>query len=481
MRWICVLGLFIGYIEIFWWRKYQKEALIQMHSMKNIYFWDPLCMKVGERFVKDDHMRRMQIRNLYPLSNMGEILSKQRLISGRWILGAWMGVCLLGFIFSFAFPQQRRILDQASIERSVDDGINETVAVSVQGENFEIDGFYIEVRDQLLEGERREVLFIESEQIIRDLLKGDNDSLDCVNQKLNLVSKVPGSSMEVVWNLDDADYVYADGSIDPSQIPQQGIAQTLHAALHYGEESRSFDIQIFLCPIEKTIGQMAREEIENYLESENDPENNHAQLRLPDDVLGQSVLWTEKAAYTGEKLLLMIVIIVICAALYYRSLPRQNLEKRQMQIVSDYPKFIHKIVLLTEAGMNMRSALEVIVEGQKHNSEEKVHYVYKEVDVILRMMQSGISETKAYEYFGKNCGDSMYVKLSMLMIQWVKKGAAGTGELMQGMAQEAMLLRRDHIRQQGEKIGTKLLLPMGLILVVVFMILVVPAFLSLEL
>ena len=54
-------------------------------------------------------------------------------------------------------------------------------------------------------------------------------------------------------------------------------------------------------------------------------------------------------------------------------------------------------------------------------------------------------------------------------------------ELMSGMADEAMMIQRDQIRQKSERAGTKLLMPMGMLLTVVFMILVVPAFLSMNL
>ena len=52
--------------------------------------------------------------------------------------------------------------------------------------------------------------------------------------------------------------------------------------------------------------------------------------------------------------------------------------------------------------------------------------------------------------------------------------------MMSETADEAMMMKREQAKNEGEKVGTKLLMPMGIMLAVVLVILVVPAFLTIN-
>ena len=79
-------------------------------------------------------------------------------------------------------------------------------------------------------------------------------------------------------------------------------------------------------------------------------------------------------------------------------------------------------------------------------------------------MQSGITEVEAYERFGKRCGISVYMKFGALLAQNLKKGTKGMADLL-----------------RNEEAGTKLLAPMFGMLAIVLIIVIVPAFLSMQL
>ena len=65
-----------------------------------------------------------------------------------------------------------------------------------------------------------------------------------------------------------------------------------------------------------------------------------------------------------------------------------------------------------------------------------------------------------------------------MLTQNLKKGSKGLLELLEQESSEAFEERRRRARAEGEKAGTKLLLPMMLMLGVVFLLILVPAFLS---
>ena len=93
-------------------------------------------------------------------------------------------------------------------------------------------------------------------------------------------------------------------------------------------------------------------------------------------------------------------------------------------------------------------------------------------------MQSGISEAQAYERFGKRCQLPEYIRIGSVLSQNLKKGAKGLTSMLEMEAEASLNDRKNNARKFGEKAGTKLLLPMILMLGVVLAILMIPAFLS---
>ena len=65
-----------------------------------------------------------------------------------------------------------------------------------------------------------------------------------------------------------------------------------------------------------------------------------------------------------------------------------------------------------------------------------------------------------------------------MLSQNLRKGAKGLTELLETEAEASLNERKAHARKIGERAGTKLLLPMVLMLGIVLVILMVPAFLS---
>ena len=100
--------------------------------------------------------------------------------------------------------------------------------------------------------------------------------------------------------------------------------------------------------------------------------------------------------------------------------------------------------------------------------------------MTLREMNYGISEIKAYENFGKRCGSQNYMRLAELLIQQVKRGARGMNQLLMQEVTESEIIWRENSRKKAEEAGTKLLLPMVLLMTVVFAVLMIPAFLSIS-
>ena len=105
-------------------------------------------------------------------------------------------------------------------------------------------------------------------------------------------------------------------------------------------------------------------------------------------------------------------------------------------------------------------------------------YAYEELVKTCLEMERGVYEKDAYERLGRRCGLAEYKILSVLLVQNLKKGNQSILELLEREAVSAGEERLRRARIQGEEAATKLLLPMILQLLVVFIILMVPAFIN---
>ena len=139
-------------------------------------------------------------------------------------------------------------------------------------------------------------------------------------------------------------------------------------------------------------------------------------------------------------------------------------------------------MLLLGAGLSMRRALERLAldyqKGKQTRNGKEKRAAYEELLYTWKEMESGISENSDYEHLGIRCQGTPYRALSVLLTQNLKKGSKGLVELLEQEASEAFEERRRKAREEGEKAGTRLLFPMMLMLGVVFILILVPAFMS---
>ena len=136
------------------------------------------------------------------------------------------------------------------------------------------------------------------------------------------------------------------------------------------------------------------------------------------------------------------------------------------------------MVLMLGAGMTSRRSWYQLMEDYEKEGGGQEKWLYKELRYAHIQMQFGVPEIQAYIEFGKRTELHQYIKFMQLLTQYIRRGSRGMEGLMLQEAEEAEKQRRDFAKQMGEMAGTKLLLPMILLLVIVLMIVMVPAFLS---
>ena len=154
----------------------------------------------------------------------------------------------------------------------------------------------------------------------------------------------------------------------------------------------------------------------------------------------------------------------------------KKLKERDRELEADYPEMVSKLSLYIGAGMSTRMAWRKMVEEYKQKGIRR--YVYEEMLLCCREMDRGMSEMQAYQLFAKRCRLQKYVKLISLLEQNSRLGAAGFLSTMRSECKDALQERKANARRLGEEAGTKLLLPMIMMLAIVMVVIIVPAFVS---
>ncbi len=140
---------------------------------------------------------------------------------------------------------------------------------------------------------------------------------------------------------------------------------------------------------------------------------------------------------------------------------------RELSISKDFSDMVSKMALLINAGMITREAWEEIaVTGEG--------VVYDEMKTSIIDMQNGMSEIDAYIGFGNRCGVQFVKKFISMLVQNLSKGNKELVDFLKAETAASWEEKKHAVKQQGEKAANKLMIPLGMILVGIFVMILVP-------
>ena len=342
----------------------------------------------------------------------------------------------------------------------------------------------IEVSEQKYSSSETQELFARISRRMDKLILGENQTVDHVEKDLNLITEIPGEPVSVTWSLDRYDVMNVRGEIQEKNISDKGTLVKLNAVLTYkADEKRQASYQCVVCVYPKKLGkeEKIKKDLEEKLKKSDSENPEKKKLTLP-VILGKNELRYYRP-FDNRGIVVTVMGVVIGILLY--ALKKQNekkeLEERKKQMLRDYPEIVNKLTLYLGAGMTVKRAWRKVTEGYvREKTEENERYAYEEMKQTCHEMDSGVTEAESYENFGRRCDLQVYMRLGALLSQNLRKGTKGLTELLQLESMQAFEERKAQAKRLGEEAGTKLLLPMFLMLAVVLIIVIVPAFLTLQ-
>jgi hypothetical protein len=326
------------------------------------------------------------------------------------------------------------------------------------------------------------------------LILGENKSLDEVRSNLELISKMPEEPIEIIWELDRYDVINRQGELqedtiaeeaaDNAGLEKEGILVNLKAFLRYTEDETKEALYETAVRIFPPLLTEEEKKVAKVLEKIRDEDNNKASeeiIKFPEEVEGEKVEYRRPVNSRGISILILGIAATGLTWCLIRRQGKKEDEKRKIQMVQDYPEIVNKLRLLLGAGMTIKNAWKKIVTDYEKKKEKcGERFAYEEMLITYREMQSGVTEAESYERFGRRCGIPSYLKLGAILSQNLRKGTRGVAEIMQMEAIQAFEERKALAKRRGEEASTKLLVPMFFMLGIVLVIVIVPAFLSIQ-
>ncbi len=349
------------------------------------------------------------------------------------------------------------------------------------GENISYGEYEIVVSSRRYSKEEAEQLAGELFNALPERMIGENRSFSYITENLVLERSVPGYPFQISWESSCYELVDSDGSVKSDNL-EKGEHQkiTLTAELSYEGQKWSHDYEILLFHKEKSQEEERSEAVLQELEREKEKSAEKESMTLPNMIDGTVVAWTEVKEESSGLIFFLIVGAGAAALIATDRELHQQILKRDRELALDYPLIISKMTLYLGAGMSIRNIFYRLGEDYQKKKEKGGgrRYVYEEILLVCRELDNGISETTAYADFGRRCHSRQYSKLSALLLANQTKGNNALLKALQEEADKSFEERRVIARQMGEEAGTKLLLPMMLMLGVTLVIIMIPAYFS---
>ncbi len=426
---------------------------------------------------KKQYARKQQLQKLFPIED-GEKKAEEFLVK-KLALGSAVIFIGIGFVICVILcSRNKSILTDGALLSRNENGAGD-YSVELQASVGEwTRNLAVVVHERQYSKEEITLLREEAMQILPNLIKGKNQSLQQVTQQLQLVNSIEGYPFTIEWTSSNHHRISADGTINRAELPIQGEDIGLTATVFDGQERHSKEYKVHLLSEIMSQEEQFFYSLQNEVARIDEKEKSNQQIPLPLRIEGQDILWKEKDTVNYPVLLLYIMLStwLVCKGMNQEL--ERALNKRKKQLLMDYPECVSKFRLYLSAGLTVKKAFLRIAQDYEQNGDDKRHYLCEEMQVSCYQLENGMSEERVYAEWGYRCQEMKYKQLSYLLTVQIKKGNAQLLELLEREAKTAQEDRQKQAKKLGEEAGVKLLLPMMLMLLIVMLMILLPVWMD---
>lgn len=488
-REVCCMALFfsclmVGLVVIaVWKRNYKKETIDNILSEGNkkewLWFLFPMGLWIYDLLSKKQPAQNEEEREWANALYVREDAKKKLQLQGaRQMVNFW--ICLffasvLGISVSFLPDTQ---IQKTELERP-EFGQTKDYSLTVEGLEEGDQTIHVSVDGKEPETQGMMAVFDDAFDSVKEQILGENESLENVQTNLSLVSSTI-YGIRVAWKSLTPELLDDFGVIQIQDIPPEGVTAQLQVKLSYSmyEQYYTLDVRLMM---PKKDAQYYMMLLTKQLKDENNNTKTKSIVTLPENIEGKKL--TYKTVQTQPIRLMPALFLILPFVLYEiaRQKRKEAFENRNKQLIADYPNFVFELGLMIQCGLNVRTAwnrLTAEYEETQHKCKGYQRYLFEEMLVTRNQIEAGVNEAAAYGAFGRRCRAHCYLKLGSSLEQNLRQGISGLEQQLDQELTQALEQRKNQAIQDGERMETKMLFPMFLLLGLVMAIVMIPAFMS---
>lgn len=339
----------------------------------------------------------------------------------------------------------------------------------------------ISLGERIYSAQEAKLVFDQIYEMLQITILGSNSSLEEVRSDLNLVSSLAGYGVKLRWQSEEPSLIDSFGTLYNEEVTENGQEVLLQVQITDGQRLQDREIPIKVYPPSLSEEEKAVAAFRSEVVRLDKADRTKEGIYLPLTYEGKTLSYRDSQESDYKMLLIMGVLLAFLFYAKEGADAKQLVFKRERQMMLDYSEIVSKLMVFIGAGMTIPMAWERIIRDYEAVIKQKgrgERYAYEEMCTTYYQLKSGSSESQAYGEFGRRCRLQPYLKLSSVLEQNRKTGTKNLKAILQIEMAEAFEQRKNLAKRMGEEASTKLLLPLFLMLGIVMVIIVVPAFLS---
>lgn len=366
--------------------------------------------------------------------------------------------------------------------------------------------------------EEANAVFREIYDQLEELVVAEGESFANLQHDLRLMTKLPKYGVQLSWDFyPELDPALAAGSVTPDEarayyrkyrhlmdsdgtlhnetlapgtvvtgylslimstdiVPTGTDGETKYLKTQY--HSAPYRIYVGIVPRALSRYESLLLQLQQAITTEDEGSLGENMLSLPTEIDGHRIYYSEHE--DRSYLLLPLLGVIAAMAIYMRQGQARRTEKKQREalLMLDYSELVSKLMVYIGAGLTVRNALEtisqhfdaLIARGIKEDRP-----LYQELRTMVIQFRRNMPESEIYLSFGRRVNLKPYTKLVSLIEQNRMNGARNLRAMLELEMEDAFEQRKTTARRLGEEAGTKLLLPLFIMLGIVMIIVIVPA------
>ncbi len=304
---------------------------------------------------------------------------------------------------------------------------------------------------------------------------GDNEEVTCVTKDLNFIDGIPGCDVELSYSSEFPEIISDNGKVHPENVTDDKETMvTIYIDMSYMGKSILHYFYAVVPRVKKDASAAFADRIQAAINKTDEENRYNASFILPETVNGEKISYTYPKDNTWVGIAILGALVLAVLIVFYDSKIKEKLKVRNEQIMIDYPEIITKFTMLLSAGMTGKTAFTRMAEDYRKSGRKR--YAYDEIVRLSNEFDVGVPEIKAYQNFGNRMRQLSYSRMVTIIVQNLQKGTKSIIPLLALEAEESLSQRRENAKRHAGEAGTKLLIPMGGLLIVVLVMIMVPAF-----